>query len=162
VWYCWRYLDKQFPLHNFVALHFLILRYWISHGKLFKQTFIESFQYDASMVVSNYAFSCVETIIIHILICAFCACCTNCKVHEINEQWKCHMLVICCVSMIIEWILVKFSSGILTWKDAIHISVGLLHFCVVSLREVWIFLYKNIIVQKKNDTAMSCRSYENW
>jgi hypothetical protein len=108
--YCWRYLDRQFPLHDFVALYFLILRNWISHGKLFKQTFIESFQYDGSLVVSNCAFSYVETVKIHILICTFHACCTHCKVHEINEWWKCHMLVICCVSMIIECILVKFIS----------------------------------------------------
>jgi len=85
-------IEISLPSHNFVALYFLILRYWVSHGKLFKQTFIESFQYDGSLVVSNYAFSCVETIIIHILICAFHACCTNCKVHQINEQWKCYRL----------------------------------------------------------------------
>jgi len=87
------------------------------------------------LVVSNCAFSCVETIIIHVLICAY-ACCAHCKVHEINERWKCHMLVICCVCMIIERNLVKFSRGILTCKDARQLSVGLLHFCVVSLREV--------------------------
>jgi len=112
----------------------------MSHGKLFKQTFIESCQYGGSLVVTNCAFSCVETVTIPILICAYDACCAHCKAREINEWWKCHMLVICCVSVIMEWILVKCSSGILICKDARHLSVGLLHFCVVSLREVLNFL----------------------
>ena len=41
----------------------------------------------------------------------------HCKVHEINER-KCYTLFIWCVSMIIEWILVKFGSVILTCEDA--------------------------------------------